>query len=177
MPVLPPIPAQIMLEYNFRHNKSESTTQDSKKQSRFRRKTSLLWNMEIKRTSEDPYSNILHDLGKLHRNYQNSVEAANRKRYQDSDSNQDSGSEEDFFRDTEENPILQSHIEMVKKLKSEKGKRELRSKAPERYLPNSMFARKPTFVVDFPVYFFINQRATRSKPKNVFHLKGIILKF
>jgi hypothetical protein len=164
MPVLPPIPAQIMLEYNFRHNKRASTAQDSKIPQRYKRRSSIFQNMQINRTSEDPYSNILHDLGKLHRNYQKSVD---RKRYQDSDSSQDSGSGEDFFRDKEENPILQSHIEMVKKLKSKKGERELPSKAPERYLPNSMFARKPTFVIDFPVYFFINQRATRSKVKNV----------
>jgi hypothetical protein len=150
MPILPPIPEKLMLEYNFRHSE-RGPTQDSKIPQRYRRKNSLFQKPKIEIT-EDPYQNILHDLGKLHRKYRKSLGAERKKRYQDSsDSNLGSGSEDEIIQKLEENPILRSHVEMVKKLKSKKEEREVLPKAPERYLPNSMFSQKSQFVVDFPV--------------------------
>lgn len=139
-----------MLEYNFRHSGPEPA-QNSKVPQRYRRKNSLYQKPKIEIT-QDPYQDILHDLGKLHRKYRKSLDAERRKIHQDSsDSNLESASEDEIIQKSEENPILRSHVEMVKKLKSRKEEQKVPTKDPERYLPNSMFSRKSNFVVDYPV--------------------------
>lgn len=171
MPALPPIPEKIMLEYNFRHAKP-SVSQDLKIPQRYKRKSSLFQNTKIERLI-DPYSNILHDLGKLHRRYQKST-AADKKTDQDSSSDQGSSSEDEIVRKSEENPILRSHVEMVKKLKSKRDGPEKHVKEPERYLPESMFSQKSKFVVDYHVCYFVNVRKNLNKAQ---YLKRNIMKF
>lgn len=157
MPVLAPIPEKLLSEYNHRRQ-IFIISPDPKIPQRYKRRSSLFQHNKIERII-DPYSSILQDLGKIQKKYYKADSERGKKNH-DGDSDHE---HDELGGETDENPILRSHVEMVKKLKSKKEEQQIASKDPERYLPKSMFSSKKKFVVDVPVIVLINIREPQSK--------------